>query len=213
MSEILKEFVENVLLEKARGSFSLNEFKKLNDVDKMYDYCKDHDLTVLGTGSSRIVFAMSSSRVLKLAHFQRPHMGCAQNEAEVDLFTDPRTKPIVAKIYEYGPSYTWLISELAKPMKPTSKEFNKKFRIPLWELTLAARDVAKGSSVKLDGKYLIKPDTMVYVDAIAGLIQQGVEPGDIEREEQWGTTAEGRIVLLDYGLTVAVYDKHYSRGW
>jgi len=34
-----------------------------------------------------------------------------------------------------------------------------------------------------------------------GLIQQGVMPGDIWEVDHWGKTADGRIILIDYGFT------------
>jgi hypothetical protein len=41
--------------------------------------------------------------------------GVAQNKAEVDVFTNPKTKQIVATIFDFAKDYSWLSSELVNP--------------------------------------------------------------------------------------------------
>lgn len=55
---------------------------------------------------------LRSKRVLKIALNKQ---GIAQNEAEINIFTNPITKPIVAKVYDYDPNFLWIISELVRP--------------------------------------------------------------------------------------------------
>jgi len=92
--------------------------------DDQWEYANEH-LELLGVGSARSVFLLSSRYVLKMARGDRGfsfEKGTAQNEAEVDVYTDPRTKPIVTKIYDFDPKkYTWVVSELVRPL--SHKEF------------------------------------------------------------------------------------------
>ena len=48
-----------------------------------------------------------------------------------------------------------------------------------------------------------------YIIAIDQLLANGHFPGDIDSSEQWGITAKGNLVLLDYGLTNNVAKRYY----
>lgn len=72
-TKLLKAFITSVLSERIRStsststtSFKLNEFKKLQTTDDCIEYAKKR-LKLLGEGSSRIVFILSSKKVLKIA--------------------------------------------------------------------------------------------------------------------------------------------------
>jgi len=121
-SKLLFVLVEQVLgdiLEEVRGGFNWHRFKRLGSLEQMHRYAKYH-LKVLGEGSARKVYLLSSGKVLKIAadpattyHLPSPR-GLAQNRAEVDLFTDPKTGPIVAKVLDAHDDFYWIVMELAK---------------------------------------------------------------------------------------------------
>lgn len=110
LRRLIKEEVEEAIRTTGGTTFDIREFRTITNPDKAYEYAEQR-LKLLGEGSSRAVFLFSSGKVLKIAHGKRS-AGKAQNESEVDVFTDPRSKPVVAKVFDYGKDFTWLISEL-----------------------------------------------------------------------------------------------------
>lgn len=103
------------------GKFDLNHFKKIEYLDDQIAYAKKY-LPHLGTGSSRIVFALSGHKVLKIALSNR---GYGQNNAELDIYSNPLTKRAVAKILDASSkNNNWIISEIAKPFA-SREEFER----------------------------------------------------------------------------------------
>lgn len=50
-----------------------------------------------------------------MASFEGPNKGRAQNEQEVNVYTNPAIKPIVAQIYDFDSrNYEWLVSEVVR---------------------------------------------------------------------------------------------------
>lgn len=101
--------------------FNMNEFKKLvkrynthpdgitgepASSPKNYFEYASLNLEELGKGSSRIVYLLSAKKVLKIALNVK---GIAQNEAEIDIYTNPKTKAIIAKIFDYDVDYKYII--------------------------------------------------------------------------------------------------------
>lgn len=126
---IIKSLVleELTLLEKLRGTFNWAQFKALASDDvveslyEMEEYCQRTLGRPVGKGSSRIVFALSSNKVLKLAQPNAHEKGLAQNELEVETFTNPKMRPVLAAIYEYDPKYLWVVAEITRPFQETMK--------------------------------------------------------------------------------------------
>jgi len=123
----LRNYVRLILSERIRAkdpsssssrkaTFNMNDFKKLKQNDPLegtfLKYAK-RNLQRLGEGSSREVFLLSSQKVLKVAVNEK---GIAQNEAEIDVYTNPKTRPIISKVYDYGSGYEWLVSELVREL-------------------------------------------------------------------------------------------------
>lgn len=101
---------------KIRKDFKLAFFRNLSCVSEMIEYAQKH-LTCLGQGSSRIVFAFSKSRVLKIAINEK---GLLQNEAEYEVAKNLKTKKSVCAIYEIGQTIegvVWLISQIVRVIK------------------------------------------------------------------------------------------------
>lgn len=106
--------------------FTFSYFKKLRDLNDINVYISIR-LPLLGTGSSRKVYGYSAGRVLKIAINES---GLLQNAAELETFTNPKTKKVVAKIYSYGESaddpnkINWLLSEGVKPISTKQSFIN-----------------------------------------------------------------------------------------
>lgn len=241
--------VFKVLLE-AKSGFRFEDFKAIADEDftnpryaqdKRLMYARTH-LKQLGRGGSRFVFLLSNRFVLKLASTSEFDyaFGKSQNQNEVDVFTNPKVAPIITKVYQAGPKYNWIVSELVRPLKD-KEEFESLAGVPFGVFTdiLSTLEFTKISSVSdgvaeikdsidgykkdldliksleperqkeareetmtLIGRYQAMLENLNYpiVLATLNLMSEGkVVAADLRRIEHWGKTADGRVVVLDYG--------------
>lgn len=213
MSErLLREYM-SLVIEKIRSrktpggeTFDLKRFKSLNDINDMHDYAGKY-LDKLGTGSSRAAYLMSGRYALKIALNNK---GIGQNEAELDVYTNPATKRIIAKVYAADERDKWLVADLVKPVT-SEKEFEelagvswKDFGKQVYEgLKLHdvdnASDFAKAVVATAHSNRLLLGD---LVDQLNSPFKSVID--------HWGKTPDGRIVLLDYGFTEDVDKQHYA---
>jgi len=130
---MLKEYIEELVKESLRG-FSISKFKAISDnaerkpEDPGYgeddipgydnvlmapeiDYAERY-LPMLGEGSSRIVFALSSGKVLKIALNKA---GEGQNGEEAEVWFKSRS-PYITQVYDFSKNNKWIISEIVKPI-------------------------------------------------------------------------------------------------
>lgn len=220
-TDLLKEWisliVEKIRTEKGKKSkfgdkFSLNTFKTLDGVNIMLDYASQF-LEALGEGSSRKAFLLSGKYVLKIALNEK---GLAQNQAEMDVFTNPKSQAIVAKVYSYDPKFQWLISDLVKPLTNIN-EFESLAGISWKVFREEVADGIEGQHVAQGGAPFVKS---VLYTALHNKLMKGDLIGFVSgplkdaRESilsHWGKTPDGRIVLLDYGFTHEVWNDHYKQ--
>ena len=177
--------------------FDLKKFKSITDPQEMTKYCAAF-LDVLGHGSSRIVFTLSGRHALKIAWNAK---GIAQNEAEVDTFTNPKSKNVVAKIYSSADDFRWVIADLVKQFKD-EKEFESLTGVMFDTFTNQISQALEGET---KGK---APMVMAAAETVK---QNKLIMGDVMKIDSWGKTPDGRPVLLDYGFTRGVADKHYPK--
>lgn len=234
MQVVLRKLVREILSERIRSShdggqkFKLSEFQKLTDTLSILNYAKIR-LEFIDEGSSRIVYVLTGNKVLKIA---TNFAGIDQNQQEVDVFTDPRTKPLTTRIFDYNEKFFWIISEMVKP-------FNDLFAL---EKFLKLRD-KNGMTIDVQKPNPFNPNEPFYepyyfhdfiLDAsvgeyenisltknsnqllkIAKMIEDLVEFNDIEigdlmKLNSWGKSHDQRFVLLDYGFSKTVRKDHYS---
>lgn len=229
----LKEMVDyqvSLALCEAKSGFDMRVFKTLETSYDMTDYARQHKLQRLGQGSSRIAFLINNRFVLKIAHDKQ--RGPAQNEVEVSVYTNPTTQPVVAKIYDFDPSYRWIVSEAVRELRRNSEfepltgiDFNL-FCNALNEIDLQSdleyenekiQDYSPGT---FDYNYhkdqiehieqIMKATNDPFVVSVKALIDQNqLETTDIGIINHWGKTADGRVVLLDYGFDAEVANRYY----
>ena len=178
--------------------FNLNKFKSLPSAPIMRQYAYMF-LEPLGHGSSREVYTLTSRYALKIA---RSEKGNAQNEAEVDAFTNPQTKDVVAKVQSFDKDFNWVIADLVSPLK-NAREFEQLTGINFEKFCGVFKAECKGTSTKeFNGSKFVK--------AVATTAKgSGLLVGDVCKIDSWGKSPDGRAVLLDYGFTRDVADKHY----
>ncbi len=185
-------------------------------------------------GSSRAVYVLSPKYVLKIA---KSKAGIAQNRIEVDASTNPLIAKIIAQVKKASPDYRWVISELVRPVK-SSKEFKtlsgvsynlyKEFIDSQVPPTAGSRPMedyptAKEPLNKHQKRINVTKDSLEYwadiistqkgkiflADMSSYLNAADPTAGDLMLKAHWGKTADGRIVLLDYGLDRETYRKYY----
>jgi len=194
---------------KSTERFDLKRFKKLDDNREMLKYANDH-LDQLGVGSSRVAFLLSGRYALKVALNEK---GYGQNEAELDVYTNPKTKRVIAKVYAAHDENAWLISDLVKPIK-SEKEFEQLAKVSwedfskqVWE-GIVLHDVDGASDFAKAVVATANSNNLLFGDLADQLGQKNAHFKSVI--DHWGKTPDGRVVLLDYGFTEAVNQKHYA---
>lgn len=204
-NRLLEEYIRFIIFEKIRsvkknspfGSrFDFKKFRSLDNIEFMRGYA-DSFLQVLGEGSSRVAYALSSNKVLKIALNGK---GVDQNIAELDVFTNPATKPMVAKVQDYDPEYRWIIADSVRIFN-SEEEFEKETGVNFKEFV---EDI-KQSLIRKQ-----QPESDLAVSTLKTIMSSNLMLGDVARIEHWGKSSDGRVVLLDYGFTKEVWQLHYS---
>jgi len=165
-------------------------------------------LQKLGSGSARTVFLIDSKRVLKWAgnvrSFTSFEKGRAQNKAELEVSQNSEFGNLIAKIYRHdGWKYDWLLSELVRPITNT-KEFKQLTGMHYRNFHHALY----GEEERVNDQ---KTFTNPFFLEIKKLIEaENLITGDVAKYDHYGKTADGRVVLYDYGYTSDVWEKLYK---
>jgi hypothetical protein len=148
-------------------------------------------LPVLGQGSSRTVFRLTSKKAIKLAHNK---FGINQNKKEVEVWKNEKEKRWIPRIYSWAHDYSWVVSELVNPdMGKVAKKVYQIFGMELSELEnlltyKEAPDREMGQERKKNIESLRDFMTRHNLDAI--------ELG----EDNLGINADGELKILDTGI-------------
>lgn len=219
-NEILRSYIRVMIQEairskkdptvKWRGSakFDMKEFKSLPNESIMFAYALNY-LEPLGQGSSRTVFVLTSKKVLKLA---RNPKGVAQNQAEIQVYTDPATADAAAKIHDADEGGLWLISDMVRPVK-SQQEFETLTGVS-WQEFSDDLSGTISSQARKSGGAKLRPDAAPFTRSVYNMAEQGsarLKLGDLTELDHWGKTPDGRVVILDYGFTEDVAVKHYPK--
>jgi hypothetical protein len=188
MSSSLREYIA-LIVEKVRSqTFDLNVFKSITDPIKSYAYARSH-LKLIGKGSSRMVFEFNSKSVLKVAYNDA---GLAQNKKEISVNSDPSASFAIARIHASDKNGLWVIVEAVRPINGMP-EFSKLLGTDT-NFYMFMQYARSGDLSELEGRAL------ELATALVGLVKRhGLAWFDVDNEEHWGKTADGRVVLLDYG--------------
>ena len=193
------------------SSWNKKIFEALGSYSKRSQYCRQH-LTRIVSGSGREVFKIDEEKALKLAYNIK---GQAQNEQECSLSNDYMApESLMAKVFECEKDSKWLEMELCRPA--TSKDFRDKFKIDyknfsdiLWYVGSEGKnksDWAKEMLASFNEK-----DHWWFYELEQFIGDFGYPIGDLTRKNSWGVTKDGRLVIVDYGLSSDVYSTHYQR--
>lgn len=219
---LLKEIYarELGLLSESRKSLDVARFKRMSVAEQSLYLLKNKD-AIIGEGSSRKVFRVGSSYVLKWA---KNHKGVAQNKAELEIYTDPKMKPLVARIYDFDSDrYNWIISEIARPVNEPSEWYElagiKKTNdvdhgdVLDWvnnHFDYELDKTERGKKLLGLAKKLKWPHNKFIQNLYQARKHTKLSFDDLYFVDQWGKTPDGRLVVLDYGFTDDVKPLYYQ---
>lgn len=216
ITESQYNLIKKELEEEYPPTWNIDEFKKLNSFNKRIQYC-ERNLQKISSGSSRIVYKIDDTKVLKLAKNKK---GMGQNEVEVGFSKDYLWDGIVAKIFDYDQNDLWVEMELARKVSP--KKFYEIVGFPFEQYCNAI--LYHEDEQKPQSKYRIKRskpenydkmwDDNEFMYSIFDIIGSYDFPaGDLCKLSSYGLVnrnGQDEIVLIDYGLTNDVYDSYYN---
>jgi hypothetical protein len=215
ITESQYNFIKKDLEEDYPTSWNIDEFKKLNSFASRIDYC-NRNLQRVSSGSSRVVYKVDDTKVLKLAKNKK---GLAQNEVEIEFGNYYDLEDIVAKVFESDNNNLWVEMELAR--KVTPKLFMEIVGVDFDQYCKTLRyhhNQVTGNNNRMFG--YSKPDNydemweneFVY-DMLNFLGNYEPPVGDLCRLSTYGVVnrnGQNHIVMIDYGLTSDVYDSYYK---
>jgi hypothetical protein len=201
----LTELLENKLNEFREG-FDLDSFLKMNSFAAQVRYA-GKTLKRLGSGSSRIVFEIDDTKVLKLAKNLK---GIAQNKVEGDWFVNDEYYNIIARVLERDDNYRWIVSERAKKITPT--EFKRLCGVDINEFYAYVCYVTRKCHAwkyPSDETKRFLDESEFATEVCELLVNTDANAGDLSRISTYGRIND-RLVIVDYGLSTGVYRDYYQ---
>jgi hypothetical protein len=189
-------------------SFDMDYFKGIQSFSGRMDYCKRH-LKRLGAGSSRIVYEIDNSKVLKLAKNTK---GIYQNETETEWADDYVAKDAVAQVFDSHEQYHWI--EMEKCEVATIKKFNLVTGVHFSWFLEVVYEILYPSYRNKSSK---EKDAVYEKDIFSPLLDfimsvRSVQTGDLKKVNSYGFVERGgkkMIVLIDYGLNEDIIQNFY----
>jgi hypothetical protein len=209
---LVEQLIENILDEDYPTTWNLEEFKQLRGFAARVKYCDTH-LQKIKAGSGRIAYKIDNEKVLKLAKNQK---GVAQNEVEAQYGNDWYFEGILAKTFEVGPDNLWIEMELARKVTPTiwKKHFGYDIDTIGTYLKIRFNEVrGQRYPVSLDPAIMEQLHENDDVKSLFEFADATDSVADLARLSTYGlVNRDGNesIVIIDYGLTGAVYDSYYA---
>lgn len=216
----LQEYILNKkrLNEAMDNEFSLDVLKSLPSFNQRLKYCRQHLGNPIGKGSSRIVFQISDEKVLKLAMNEK---GIAQNEVEADW--GAQQYGVVPKLYDVDNNNLFIVVEYVLPAKKQDFpvcigiKFEKfiDFVKKVYLMYASNRDRRVVYSNMSDNEFENLVDNNEWLDSFYRYMSDfGVPYSDLTVMRNYGLcerNGEPEIVLLDSGLTDAIWDEFYKK--
>lgn len=138
----------------------------------------------------------------------------------------------MSQIFDYDPDGFWLVSQLVRPLN-SDEDFEKltggidweAFQYAVQTFLYEARGDFKKAADELEfrasrrnsdhyAEVLLKALSYLKTNKwVRNFLKMAKKydllPEDLTFLDHWGKTADGRVVLLDYGYTALVHDLHY----
>ena len=213
--DMFEGFDEQELTEVYPEGFSFDTFKNIRNYAQRMAYARFHLGKPIGTGSSRVVYRVDETKVLKLAKNRK---GIAQNEAEINWYGDAYYDDILAQVidYDYDNSY-WTEMEIAFKVK--QDDFLRLWGVKLKDMELYLRNRefenrGRREIYHIDKEVKNKLDENDNIQHLVSFMYDSDgKAGDITKLNSWGKVQRPygeTLVLIDFGLTDEVYKSYYS---
>jgi len=210
----------------------LDAFKKLRGLEGKLEYARKH-FPEIGEGSSRQVFALPSGKALKVALNEK---GVAQNEVEKKVSTNGAIAPIHAKVLAWDSTTHWLIVERVNEFRELEEfgsavgidhgTFYRVISLYRQHRPSSIDDLFFPTYLQQIRRYILgwmqkekadreiealeTPSVRNFLKRVVTLLERGIAFADLTAIHHWGTTSDGRVVVLDYGADWDVMIKHYG---
>lgn len=164
---------------------------------------EDHP-NYLGSGSARIVYDYTKTKVLKLAlsdcDWNDDRSPYYQNKKEVNTYLTSKNKKCLAKIYKYDKNFNWIIAEKINVFE-SDDQFLKHTGIIFSDfIDCICCDYSYRGLSSLKNK---RQKTKIYrtITLLRKVLKRfDLINDDLDQLEHWGTRKNGDLVLVDYGF-------------
>ncbi len=214
---LIHRVIESYLEEDYPTNFDLEEFSKLTSFNKRIQYCQER-LKRISSGSSRIVYMVDDTKVLKIA---RNKKGLAQNEIEASYSNYYDIKDITAQVFAYDQKDLWIEMELARKVTPNI--FEQVVGFTFYDYCNVLRNYAITTNPQRYGKRFkvdVEPEIFEAMweegfthDMLSFIGDYDIPFGDLCKLNTYGLVKRNgldTIVMIDYGLNNDVWDNYYS---
>lgn len=215
------------------AKFDLSRFRDLTTYEERIEYLRNTAMRI-GAGSSRVVFAISPKRVIKLAGGSRladdiekvidsgtdkgnmRKAGEYQNHLEMKTYKESSGADygkLLPMCYELAGDDSWLLAELVRPLG-SDHELARLMGMDINQYKDWMSIMYSGRYDTRRAQYFfrdLRSRGMQMVEMIRSFLDSNpdIEKADMTRPEQWGKGADGRLVLLDFGADKEIIRKHY----
>lgn len=177
----------------------INELTNLKSFENRIEFAEKH-YEKLGEGSSRTIFRLSDSLVLKVAYNDK---GIAQNKAEIAIHS-----PCLNNVLAADTDGKWIIVRFTETL--TEKDFKNIIGVGFEIFGNALH--YKTNNEQHEGKPHDYDDIVklpLFKCIINAIVKFDLQAGDVAKISSWGKL-ENRPVLRDFGLTKDIFIKHYK---
>ena len=213
--DMFEGFNEMELSEEYPKGFDLGQFKSLYSYAKKMKYAESHLGKPLGRGSSRVVYRIDETKVLKLAKNRK---GIAQNEAEINFYGNTYYDDIIAQVIDFDrDNNLWVEMELA--LKPKKSDFNRLWNVNIDDLHYYLDNRYREQN-GLKHRFSLPDDVKSDLDnnedvgqLVSFMYDSVTLPADLSRINSWGLVKRPygeSLVLIDFGFTEEVYESYYK---
>ena len=209
----------NRLTEAQDSQFSLQMLSSINSFNQRLAYCKEHLGKIIGNGSSRVVFQINGQTCLKLAKNQK---GIAQNEHESEWYK--QSLDCFPKIFDCDDANdSWIVCEYVLPAKPedfkhclgmTWDEFVSFIGSCYNEYDRNRFRRTSYSKMPDEQFYNLIENNDTLHDIYDYMTSYQAPMGDLTRIANYGMVRrynKDLIVILDHGLSDAIWDEYYKK--
>jgi hypothetical protein len=215
ITESQYELIKRDIEEEYPATWNVEEFRNLKSFNQRVQYCETN-LTRISSGSSRIVYKIDDTKVLKLAKNKK---GLAQNEVEIMHSQDYMMDDIVAEVFNYDENNLWLEMELARKLTPALF-----YKIVGFTFNDYVDGIHYHENELKPSRFFhgIKPDNMdeMWENDFTSRIfdfmgsYDNFAYGDLVKVSTYGVVkrdGEDTVVMVDYGLSTEVLNTYYKK--